>query len=278
MTYDPLYFAMRQATRLPWSAMVKSFCEKLDTKESKPVLGEVRASARSVTDGRNVTLSGTLDAENADLSWFVVTKAGTGDREVVSSVSVDPDDDGALEWEWDGAVPVLEASRGQTMVVTRAEAVVEEDADDQGDEKNQGAADKKDDDNETDAPIAAQVWIKRGKSDWRLGWLLFDADPKDEERMQLVDAIVIEPASGSERPWKVKKGDRLKPVRLTLSGNGKLAEDLKKPPEGPEIVVASPKLLNLRWNLLDPGKYQAGFMSQNSAGETEHQTIDVEVK
>lgn len=116
------------------------------------------------------------------------------------------------------------------------------------------------------------------KSDWRLGWLLFDADPEDEERMQLVDAIVVEPASGSERPWKVRKGDRLKPVRLTLGQNGKLVEDVKKPSDRPEIVVASPNSLKLRWNLLDPGKYLAGFMSQNSAGETEHQTIDVEVK
>ena len=92
---DVVYAKVRAAAGSPWLPMLAAFTETAARQPARPVLGEVRGSARSINAAHNVTVKATLDADDCQEVLATVTRrADGGSREVAAAWSSQPGDGG----------------------------------------------------------------------------------------------------------------------------------------------------------------------------------------
>lgn len=280
------YGKVRAAAGSPWFPMLTAFTEAAEHQPARPVLGEVRGSARSVNAARNVTVKASIDADDCDeVLVTVARKADGGGRDVLAAWSSKPDDDGGLEEEWDGSGFVLRDEKGREIrlpIVRREWPSTDDEGDDDKDKDQDRAKDKKDDEakDEVDpsVPVAfhADVQIRRGgKGRWTTVSLVFAPDDgEDDDHLGNFDgAWTVGRAGGASLAVTLRPGDQIRPMTARFDASGRLVE--APDPDAPPLVVRKPAKLQLRSAALDAGPYELGFTAVDSAGHTELRAVPV---
>lgn len=284
------YGKVRATAGSPWFPMLSAFTEVAAHQPARPVLGEVRGSARSVNAARNVTVKATVDAD--DCQEILATVARTiegGGREVVAAWSSRPNDDGALEEEWDGTGFVLRGEKDREIrlpVVRREWTSTDDDGDDDkdkdGDKAKKDDADPKEKEEvDPSVPVSyhADVQVRRGgKGAWTTVSLVFAPDDGDDDEHlgNLDGAWTVVRAGGTSRPVTLRAGDQIRPLTARLDASGRLVE--APDPDAEPLVVRKAAKLQLRSASLDPGPYALGYTAVDSAGHSELRSVPVSLE
>lgn len=278
---DPpsVYGRMAQARRLAWFPMLSAYVKTAEEQPSKPILGEVRASARSVNEARNVTVTGSVDAGEAQETFFTVAQVAPkkGDpRRVLSSVTVDPDGDDLSE-DWEGIILALKGAGNTTVPLSVVRYVTPEADDDGEDDKD---ADKDEESDDDGSSYQAEVLLRRGgRGPWRPMTLIFDVDDSDDPDLlgTFNSAYLVDGQSGDQsREYHLQPGDEVRSVALLLDGDGKPTTSDDN--SGPRLRVKKGTPLALVRTPARPGRYAVGFRAVNLAGDEESHTVEVDVE
>lgn len=280
---DPasVYGKMAQAHRLPWFPMLAAYTKTAAEQPSKPILGEVRASARSVNEARNVKVTGSVDASEAQEVFFTVATPaakGGGGRRILSSVTVDPEGDDLSE-DWEGIVVALKGAGGAVVPLSVVRYVTPEgDDEDEGDDAK--ADPDADEDDEDISSYEAEVLLRRGgRGPWRPMTLVFDVDDSDDPDLlgTFNSAYLVDGQAGDqERVYRLQPGDEIRSVAMVLDDNGKptATDDTS----GPRVRIKKKTPLQLVRSPAKPGRYAVGFRAINLAGDEESHTVEVDVE
>ena len=273
---DPtsVYGQLGQARRLAWFPMLSAYTKTAEAQPSKPVLGEVRTTARSVNDARNVTITGSVDAEEVQETFFTVALAaakGSGGRRVLSSLTTEAAENDLSE-EWDGTVVALKGTGGAIMPLALVRYVKSEPVED----------DDNNDEESTDESSSyhADVILRRGgRGAWKPVTLVFDVDEDDDgDRLGTFNAAyLVDGQSGDqERVYRLQPGDEICSISVVLDDDGRPRESQDH--SGPRIRVKKGVPLQLVRSRVKPGRYAVGFRAVNLAGDEESHTVEVVVE
>jgi len=260
--------------------MLSAYVKTAEEQPSKPILGEVRASARSVNEARNVAVTGSVDASEAQEIFFTVAQAApkeNGPRRVLSSVTVDPNGNDLSE-DWEGVILALKGAGNTTVPLSVVRHVTPEADDDGEDEKDDAKEDEESDDN--GSSYQAEVLLRRGgRGPWRPMTLIFDVDDSDDPDLlgTFNSAYLVDGQSGDQsREYHLQPGDEVRSVALMLDGDGKPTTSNDN--TGPRLRIKKGVDVQLVRTPARPGRYAVGFRAVNLAGDEESHTVEVDVE
>ncbi len=274
------YGKVGAAAGSPWFPMLAAFTAAAEHQPARPVLGEVRGSARSVNAARNVTVKASVDADECEEVLATVVRRVDGGREVLAAWSSKPDD-GALEEVWDGTGFSLRDDKGRKLRLPIVRYEWPSDDVDDDDDKDQDK-DKKDDDAKEEVdpsvPIAyhADVQVRRGgKGPWTTISLVFAPDTGDdaEHYGNLDGAWTVSRGGGTPREVKLRAGDQIRPLTARFDASGRLTE--APDPDAAPLIVRKAAKLQLRSTAIAAGAYELGYTAVDSAGHAELRAVPV---
>ncbi|MCC7494690.1 MAG: hypothetical protein IT204_20190 [Fimbriimonadaceae bacterium] len=237
-----------------WLPLVEQYVKLADGDEEDPGLAAVE-----VADGADDTLllTSQVDADDLDEASFILGATADDVTLVLGVLPAAPDEDGKLEMEWDGGWFTIDDGE-QTLIcpITAMEAVEDEE----------------------DAYFAAvPVELKRRNKDtWVELTLFFYLDFSGDELVgELV--YVYRDSERGEVEVELRAGDTLRPLYLAIDDEGN--EELIASDDADDwLTIDDPDNLTVGYDALPGGKYLAGFLVTDLAGNTAEDLVEVELE
>ena len=197
----------------PWLGFVSDFTAVAANDTEDPVLGEIEATAITISPGDTVTFTASIEADDVEKTSFVLAKRKDGVQIIIGELPATRDDDGNLSDEWDGKWFTLKAGDKEFICPVKGMEPVEAEEDDESAEPKAEA-----DGSQYFIEVPSQIQ-RKNKDVWIDVSLYFLVDLNDDEITgEFVYAFEATESGPSE--VSLKSGDRIRPVFLVVSDDG----------------------------------------------------------